>query len=141
MDVTNQTRRWDYSLWMLVTYVSVFVLWRAVPTRIAYVSIGLVAVIGLALGLRRAVMQRYFVNRVDLSAHVLVIADLLLETFAFEVFRFFQPTAVASQFHDNNNFFGCSLAFALIIGVHRWMAMNFGGKPFVGGLLGRVKSP
>ena len=68
MDVNNNSRRWDYSLWMLMTYLSVFVLWRAVPTRISYLAIGTAAVVGLVLGMRRAIQQNYFVNRVDLSA-------------------------------------------------------------------------
>lgn len=88
--------------------------------------IGMAAVIGLVLGMRGALARRYFVNRVDVSVHALVIIDLILETFAFEAFRLIQPAAIVSEFHNNTNFFGCSLAFTLVIGVHRWVVMNYG---------------
>jgi len=117
-------RNWNYSLWMLVTYFCVFAAWRAFPSRACFLIVGTVAVLALIAGMIRAAKDGYFVNRVDRSAHALVIIDLVLETIAFEVFRLVRPEAVVEQFHGNLNFFGCSFAFAIIIGVHRWLRLS-----------------
>lgn len=116
-------RNWTYSLWMLVTYISVFAVWRVYPSRACFLLVGGAAVAALIVGMIRAAKNGYFLNRVDRSAHGLVIVDLILETLAFEVFRFVKPEAIVEQFHGNLNFFGCSLAFAFIIGVHRWACL------------------
>ena len=116
---------------MLATYMSVFIFWRAYPSRVSFLLVGTAAVLGLVGGMVRAKAGGYFLNRVDFSVHVLVIADLVFETLSFEAFRLFQPQAVVEQFHNNTNFLGCSLAFTLIIGVHRWIAMSQGKIPLV----------
>ena len=117
-------RNWNYSLGMLVTYFCVFAVWRIFPSRACFLVVGTVAVLALIAGMIRAAKAGYFVNRVDRSAHALVIFDLILETLSFELFRFVQPEAVLEQFHGNLNFFGCTVAFAVVIGVHRWVVLN-----------------
>lgn len=120
----NEKRDWSYSLQMLVCYVSVFLFWRAFPSRVGFVAAGLLTCGFLIAGMIRAAKRGYFINRVDLSAHALVIIDLVLESFAFEFLSFFQPHTVVEQFHNNTNFFGCSLAFSLIIGIHRGLLLR-----------------
>ena len=120
----NRIDRWHYSLAMLLTYVSVFVLWKAYPSRASFLGIGGLAVFGLMAMGRQMIRSGYFANRVDLTLHGLVVADLIIETTIFEVFRLFQPHAVVSEFHNNMNFIGCTLAFATLIGLHRFVALR-----------------
>lgn len=114
--------RWRYSLWMLITYVCVFVIWKVWPSRIVFLAVGSVAISLLATGLIRARRAGYFANRVDLCLHAYVIIDLILETISFEAFRAFQKSAVVEEFHNNVNFIGCSLAFTVLIGGYHWFA-------------------
>lgn len=114
--------RWWYSLSMLVTYVSVFVAWKFFPSRFSFVAIGMVAIAYLLYGLLRARAAGYFANRVDLALHCWVIIDLALETSLFEIFRLGWEHAVVREFHANNNFIGCTLAFTFLIGGYRWFA-------------------
>lgn len=116
--------RWRYSLWLLLTYVIVFLLWGYFPSRASFLITGGVAVSFLVAGMLRARRAGYFVNRVDLSIHALVIADLAIETVAFEAFRLAQPNAMVEQFHDNANFIGCAIVFVVLVGGHRWYALS-----------------
>ena len=115
---------WRYSLWMLITYVTVFAVWKVWPARIAFLLTGAAAISFLTLGMVRARRAGYFANRVDLWLHAYVIIDLLLETVAFEAVRLIQPLAVMEQFHNNTNFIYCSLAFAILIGGYHWFAIS-----------------
>ena len=124
--------RWGYSLWMLATYVTVFVGWKYFPSRAAFLGVGGVAVAGLVWGMRSAYRTGYFANRVDLALHVWVIIDLVLETLSFEAFRLytlaFESLSLfdsnVAAFHDNNNFFGCTAAFIALLGGYRWFALR-----------------
>lgn len=109
---------------MLLTYVSVFVFWNRFPSRAGFLLVGGFAVAALVVGFLRAKANGYFVNRVDATLHGLVIADLAIETTIFEAFRLFETNAVVGEFHHNMNFLGCSTAFALLLGGHRWMAQR-----------------
>lgn len=118
------SERWNYSLSMLVTYISVFVTWKFFPSRLMFLLGGAAAIAFLLVGFRQAWRSGYFVNRVDWAVHAWGIADLCFETAAFEVFRLFHPAAVVEQFHNNTNFIGCTLAFVVLVGGHRWYAMS-----------------
>lgn len=107
---------------MLLIYVGVFLSWKLWPSRSAFVLVGTIAVSVLVYGFVRAKLSNYFANRVDLFLHGYVIADLVLETFSFEAFRWFQPFAVVNKFHDNMNFIGCTLAFCALVGGYHWFA-------------------
>ena len=120
----NMISRWYYSFGMLVSYVTLFAVWKFFPSRLAFVGVGGFAIVALAIGMVRAIRSGYFANRIDLGLHIYVIVDLFLETFAFEVFRIAQPYAVVEQFHNNTNFFGCALAFTILIGGYRWFALS-----------------
>ena len=121
------TRKYSYSLWMLATYVTVFLYWKIFPSRAGFVLGGVLAVSFLLCGLVRAVRAKYFANRVDLCLHAYVIVDLCLETASFEAFKAVQPFAVMQLFHNNNNFIGCTLAFTALLGGYRWFALR--GRP------------
>ena len=115
---------WSYSLLMLVTYVTLFVYWKFFPSRVGFVLGGCLALGVLVLGYWRAWRRGYFTNRVDACLHAYVILDVCLETASFEAFRWAEPFAVVSKFHDNNNFLGCTLAFTLLLGGYRWFALQ-----------------
>ena len=121
-------KQWDYSLYVLIVYLSLFVAWWALPNRVAYFVFGTLALGLLAWGFVRSSRRGYFVNHVDARLHLLVLADVALETLSFEAFRMFQPLAVAGSFHRNTNFFGCALAFSLVIGLYRHFASPRAGQ-------------
>lgn len=89
-----------------------------------FVTVGSAAIGFLLYGMLRAHRERYFANRLDLTLHGWVIADLCMETVAFELFRLFQPYAVVEKFHNNTNFYGCTLAFVILLGGYRWFAQR-----------------
>ncbi|MCA9102408.1 MAG: hypothetical protein KDA63_14705, partial [Planctomycetales bacterium] len=107
-----------------LTYVGVFLVWKQFPSRALFLGVGTLASVGLATGLIRARRTGYFVNRVDFSAHALVVADLAIESVVFELFRLAQPLASVTLFHDNNNFIGCAAAFVALVGGYRWYALR-----------------
>ncbi len=111
---------WNFSIYMLLVYVGLFLLWMLVPSRPMFLIAGSLAIAGLVWGMVRAHRHGYFVNRVDARLHALVIFDLVLETVSFELFRVFQPLAVVESFHQNTNFVGCATAFTLLIGCYRF---------------------
>lgn len=117
-------RNWSYSLTMLLVYVALFVFWKYFPSRASFVAAGMLAIAVLGIGLVRAYRAAYFVNRVDLCLHAYVIVDLCLETASFEAFRAIQPFAVVRQFHNNNNFIGCTVVLTLLVGGYRWYALR-----------------
>lgn len=116
--------RWWYSLSLLVAYVGVFLAWRTFPSRGVFLAVGGVVVGLLTVGLVRARRAGYFTGRVDLSLHALVIADLVLETLAFEGLRQFERYASVESFHDNTNFIGCALVFVCLVGGYRWWTLR-----------------
>lgn len=99
-------------------------IWKYVPSRSSFLIVGCVAVGGLILGFVRAHGRGYFTNRVGATLHLLVIADLLIESTIFEVFRLYDGNAVVSQFHDNMNFVGCATAFTLLLASQRWYSQR-----------------
>ena len=117
-------RKWYYSLMMLVAYVGLFLFWKYSPSRIAFAGVGLTAATLLTVGLVWAKRRAYFVNRVDLFVHGYVIADIVLESLSFEGLRLLEPLAVVNQFHNNNNFIGCTLILTALIGGHRLYALS-----------------
>ena len=113
--------------------------WKWFPSRVAFVAGGIVSVSLMSLLLIFAARRRYFVNRVDLCLHVLVIVDIGLESLMYEVLRFavvmrwlpgdesvgaFDETA--ARFHNNDNFVMCSIFFAVVIGGHHWFRRGAG---------------
>ena len=116
-------KRWYFSLLMLAVYVTVFVTWKMYATRVSFVVVGSIAIVTLSTALYFAWKASYFATKVDLLLHIYVIGDLCLETVSFELFRLTEPFAVVSEFHNNNNFIGCSLAFTVLLGGYRWFAL------------------
>lgn len=124
--------RWWFSLWLLATYLGLFLIWKAFPSRESFLLVGFGLAALLTVGWVIAAKREYFVNRTDAVLHGLVILDIVLEAVAFELFlqgvvwaEFFNHTDFAagqleSDFHANNNFYFCGLVFAILIGIYRW---------------------
>ncbi|WP_339909631.1 hypothetical protein [Symmachiella dynata] len=125
--------RWYFSILQLLIYVGTFLFWKWYPSRIGFIVGGVVSVSIMSLLLVFAARRKYFVNRVDLCLHLLVIVDIGLESLMYEVLRFavamnwmsgeasvgaFDETA--AMFHNNHNFYMCALFFAVVIGGHHW---------------------
>ena len=117
-------QKWRFSLLLLIVYVSLFSVWTIVPSRTVYLAGGGLALVVLVARFVSATREHYFASRADSRLHALVIADVFLETVSFEVFRWFQPQAVAETFHRNMNFVGCTVAFTLLIGGYRYFALR-----------------
>ncbi len=126
-------RHWYYSLWMLVTYVSVFLFWKQFPSRVGFVVSGVTAVTLLTVGLAWAWRRKYFVNRIDVCLHGYIIADLCMESVLFEVLQRFNSAQVTaglvSQFHHNNNYILCTITLATLIGGYRYHALRRANVP------------
>src|SRR5262249_21301938 len=109
--------------------LATFQVWKTFPSRDCFLAVGAGAAAIATAGLRQASRRGYFLNRADRVLHILVIADLLLESLAFEAFRLFLPSGASEAesvraFHASNNHFSCALVFAIIIGFHRWLALR-----------------
>lgn len=115
---------WSFSLYLLVSYVLLFWVWMTFPARSMYLIGGSLVLVPLVRGFRRAADRGYFANSIDSRLHALVLIDVFLETLSFEIFRLFQPLAVAESFHRNTNFIGCATAFALLLGGYRFWALR-----------------
>ena len=116
--------KWSYSIALLISYISLFIFWKYVPSRFAFAAVGVVLVSFLSWGLWRARQTGYFVNRVDICLHAYVVVDLLLESLSFEGLLLFQPYALVDQFHNNNNFVLCTLTLAALVGGYRFYALT-----------------
>ncbi len=122
-------KRWSYSLVMLVLYVALFLFWKQYPSRTSFVAGGAVVATVLAIGMYLAAKRGYFVNRVDLMLHAYVILDVVLEAVAYEGLKLgmrfgTEGQTLVGSFHNNNNFYGCAAAFALLIGTYRFVAVR-----------------
>lgn len=130
-------RNWTVSAVMIPLYLGAFWIWRAWPSRVSFVVVGLVVAGLMSLAIAWGRRHHYFANRIDLLLHVYVVIDVLLEAFMWEVFFVlcralsfgaFTETEelrrAVTAFHDNNNFYGCALFFIIVIGGHRWWALR-----------------
>jgi len=130
-------RNWIISLLMIPLYLGAFWIWRAWPSRVGFVVVGLLVAGVMTLLIQWGRRHNYFANRIDLLLHVYVVLDVILEAFMWEVFftlcRVFSFGALSNTeelrravtaFHDNNNFYGCALFFIVVIGGHRWWALR-----------------
>jgi len=126
-------QRWYFSILQLLVYMGTFLFWKHYPSRLAFVAGGIVSTTVMLLLMLLAARRRYFVNRVDLCLHALVIVDIALEALMYEALRLavamqwvsgdasvsaFDETAAV--FHNNHNFYLCALFFAVVIGGHHW---------------------
>lgn len=104
---------WHFSIAMAIAYLGIFHLWfsltAALGSAAAYPFIlGSSIIWALIMGawLWRANQHGYFANRMDLGAHAVVIAEVLMEGHA--------PIQ-----HDHLGFYLCCIAFAIVIGGYR----------------------
>lgn len=99
--------KWWFSILLVLTYLAVFNLWRAVnPPWIVISGLGVSACLGVLLML--AAKQRYFLNLWDGLFHASVILDIMLE-------------ATLIKGHEHVGFYLCAIAFALVlVGYRLW---------------------
>jgi hypothetical protein len=122
-------RSWSFSLALLVGYLLTFQLWRAVPTRTAFLVVGGVAVVAMAWGLKRAARRHYFANRTDLVLHGLVIADVALESISYEAFNTASMCLLCvagnpGTFHGSYSFCWCAAVLGGLVGGYHWYALG-----------------
>ena len=76
-----------------------------------------------------AFKRRYFPDNADLFFHGCVIVDVIIEGSLYEAARlagYIVPgeTELLATLHNKNNFYGCAVAFTLVIGFPRWRIMT-----------------
>lgn len=119
-------KSWSFSIGLLLEYLLTFQLWRTFPGRAEFLVVGILAVIAMTLGLRRAARFGYFADRSDLVLHGLVIVDVALEGVSFELLHvastcIFCAPADAGSFHDGYGFCWCGTILGLLVGgYHGW---------------------
>ena len=119
-------KNWYYSLILLIIYILSFHLWCHFQNRRVFIISG-IAIAGFTLALTIfAYRKKYFVNRVDLGCHILVIVDLLLEALLFEIALRIFPISTDDifLFHNNFSFYYCAIAFAIVIGIYRYGSLK-----------------
>jgi hypothetical protein len=115
-------RDWWFSVLMMVVYVALFLFWKAMPSRVAFVAGGLLVAAGLVAVMVLALRRGYFAGRADVVLHGLIIADIVLESIIFEaLLPFIRTGTLVPRFHHDNSFYLCAVTFSLIIAVgHYW---------------------
>ena len=119
-------KQWYYSVCLLIIYIISFHIWGLFQNRMVFLVSGIVTVSLASVFLYLANRQNYFINRIDLSAHILVIIDLALEALLYELAKglFKLDKQDIFLFHNNYSFYYCALAFALVIGLYRYRQLN-----------------
>ncbi len=98
-------QHWSFSLLLLAAYLGIFHLWLNLSHG-GIMASGVLASAVLSGLLLQAYLRGYFANRLDLFAHAVVILDVLLE-------------ATLIPMHEGLSFYGCAVAFAVVIGAYR----------------------
>ena len=119
-------KTWYYSLMLLIIYIFSFHLWGIFQDRTFFLVSGAVTVILSTALLLIAHKRQYFINRVDLGCHILVIVDLALEAMLFEIAMLILPISSDDifLFHNNLSFYYCAIAFAAVIGIYRYKKLK-----------------
>ena len=115
-------KNWCFSFTLLVIYLGTFHIWHAFHNRFVFILSGIVSVFLAFFLLHRAKKKNYFLSKVDLSIHIIVILDIAIEAFIFEIAKLlFLPVRgdYIRLFHSNLGFYFCALAFALVIYFYR----------------------
>ncbi len=99
--------RWDFSLFLGVTYLAVFHAWLVLN---AAAVLGCAVAATLWMVLRRSQRAGYFFNVWDKRFHEVVIVDLLLESFI--------------PLHEGYGFYWCAASFAAVVGGYRFWAQH-----------------
>ena len=119
---------WCFSFVLIPIYLATFLLWQQLPSRACFLFGGLGSAAVMSAGLVWAVNRHYFVDKADLIFHACVILDVIIEGSLYEVARLAgyvaaDETELLLTLHSGNNFYGCAVAFTLVIGFHRWRIM------------------
>ena len=136
-------KSWWFSLVLLLEYLITFQLWKTFSDRTAFLAFGVLAVIAMVAGMRRAARQGYFVDRSDRFLHGLVIFDVVLEGASYELFNvasqcIFCASADASRFHNSYNFCWCGAILGTLVGgYHAWALRRARDQSFPAGVSAR----
>lgn len=122
-------KSWSFSVELLLGYLITFQFWRTFADRTAFLVFGILAVIVMVAGMRRAVRRDYFADRSDLVLHGLVIVDVALEGMSYELFHaaslcILCTPADASRFHNSYNFCWCAAILSVLVGGYHWWALR-----------------
>jgi len=120
---------WCFSIVLLPIYLATFLLWQQLPSRACFLVGGFGSAVVMSAGCMWAVKRHYFVDKADLAFHAFVILDVIIEGSLYEAARLAgyvaaDETELLLTLHNGNNFYGCAIAFMLVIGFHRWRVMR-----------------
>lgn len=97
--------RWSFSLFLLAAYLLTFHAWLEMPAHWVAFSGWMIPLV-LLFSAADAWKKGCFVNRFDAFNHGVVILDLWIE-------------GVFVRLHEGWSFYGCAIAFALVLGAYR----------------------
>lgn len=122
-------RHWYLTLLLPPIYLGVFLIWKLYPSRACFTYGTVISLTLMGAAMAVAWRRRYFVNRLDLVLHAIVLLDVLAEGLFYEVSRGFlgaspEVERLVQILHDNHNFWGCGLAFTVIPGGYRAYSMR-----------------
>ena len=112
-------RTWWFTIAQILIYLATFAWWKEMPVRWVFVVGGLLAS-GMMTGLLvRAHKQKYFVTQTDLLIHILIVIDLVVEGFIYEIYALLMliwgyEADEVGVVHNHNGFYLCAAAFFAI---------------------------
>ena len=91
--------------------------------------IGISSLIICLAALLFARKRSYFLSKTDLRIHLIILIDLSLETFIYQIQKIMEmltiiPTNQDFQFRSGHDFYICAITFAFIIGHFRYRKLK-----------------
>ena len=112
-------RKWWFTFAQILIYLATFAWWKEMPVRWVFVVGGVLASGLMTIIMLRARKQSYFLTRTDFLIHLLIVLDLVVEGFIYEIYALmmwiwgFEADEVAVV-HNHNGFYLCAAAFFAI---------------------------
>ena len=137
--VDKLVKIWWFTCLQIAIYIATFAWWKVMPARWVFVVGGIVAS-GLMTGLLlHARKKQYFLTRTDFLIHLLIVLDLVVEGFIYEIYALLMriyglKADEVAVVHSHNGFYLCAAAFFAIAVGYRWV--QFARR---GGVVGEVE--
>jgi len=121
--------RWYFSLFFFAMYLITFHLWEIFNTKQDHLLIGISSFVVCSLFFFYAYKKQYFLSRVDIRAHLLVLFDILLETLIYKLQELLEAIKFISpqdnfKLRSGYDFYVCAFVFAIVIGLFRYRLLK-----------------
>lgn len=120
-------KKWSYSLFTLVLYLSTFHLWNLFPKHIYL--IGYLSLLLYLVGFILAYKNSYFIDRVDRNIHLIILIDIFLETNLSSIQKILEFFGVLNKgsvfnFHGDFDFYYCAIVMGFVIWLYRFKRLK-----------------